>query len=53
MIAYLPDISSRGIDFGDFTGDAYGDILSLDHSGSLMLIDNAGRRMTEQDISIA
>lgn len=27
MIAYLPDLSSRGIDVGDFTGDHYGDIL--------------------------
>lgn len=33
-------------------GDNYADLISLDYSGSLMLIDNAGRRLSEKPITI-
>jgi hypothetical protein len=52
-IAYMPDITARGIEFGNFTGDAYGDIISLDHSGSLILVDNTGRRLLEKTLTIS
>ncbi len=29
-IAYIPDITSRGISLGDFTADGYADILGVD-----------------------
>jgi hypothetical protein len=51
-IAYIPDISSRWVEFWDFTGDKYADIVSLDHSGSLVLIDNDKRKLTERLISL-
>lgn len=51
-IAFLPDISTRSIEFGNFTGDDYGDILSLDQSGSLLLVDNTMRRLQEKTLSL-
>ncbi len=29
-IAYVPDITSRGLSLGDFTADGYADILGVD-----------------------
>ena len=52
-IAYLPEISARWVDFWDFVWDQYADILSLDHSGSLVLVDNSSRRLTEKIISLS
>jgi FG-GAP-like repeat len=52
-IAYIPELSERGISLGDFTGDGYADIIGLDHSGALVYIDNAERRFARMEISSA
>ncbi len=52
MIASVPDISSRGISLGDFSGDGYGDILGVNNSGSFILIDNSERKLSRTDIQV-
>ena len=52
MIASIPDVGSRGISIGDFRGDGYGDILTLDASGSFILLDNDLRKLTRTPIVI-
>lgn len=51
-IAFIPNMPLGGIELGDFVGDHYADILSLDQSWSLILIDNSGRRLREKNIII-
>jgi hypothetical protein len=53
QIAYLPDLSERWVSLWDFWGDSYADIIGLDHSGSLVYIDNTKRRLARMDIKIA
>lgn len=50
MIAYIPDLGNRGISIGDFRGDGYGDIIALDASGGLILLDNDFRKLTRTRI---
>lgn len=52
MMAYAPDLSNRGITIGDFVGDGYGDILGVNNSGSLILIENSERKLTRTDIQV-
>lgn len=51
MIAHLPDLSSRPLSLGDFSGDGYSDILGVTASGSFVLIDNLNRKLTRTDIT--
>lgn len=52
-IAYIPDLVARGILLGDFQQDGYADIVSVDHSGSLVYIDNDARKFARINIEIA
>ncbi len=52
MIAYLPNIGERGIEFWDFTGDRHADILGVDREGKFALVDNNARRLLSKDITI-
>lgn len=52
MIAYLPSTGDRGIELGDFTGDRYADILSVDKEGKFSLVDNNLRRLLPKEIRL-
>jgi hypothetical protein len=52
-IAYIPDMTSLGVELGDFTGDRHADIITLDHSGSLLLLDNTTRKIRETPIELS
>lgn len=52
MVAYLPYVGDNPLQMGDFSGDGYADIVSLDHSGSLVFLDNQERRFVEKKIQV-
>jgi hypothetical protein len=52
-IAYVPDLVERWISLGDLAWDGYADIIWLDHSGSLVLIENSQRKMTRINMKLS
>ncbi|MBC7503535.1 VCBS repeat-containing protein [Candidatus Gracilibacteria bacterium] len=50
MIIYNRDIDSKKISFADFTHDGYSDIVGINSTGGLILIDNTNRRFSRRDI---
>ncbi len=51
-IAYIPDLVSNGISFGDFTQDGYADIIGTDKVGNFVLLSNEERRFNRQKIRV-
>lgn len=52
MIAHIPDLSPETLTFGDFTHDGYADIIGVNKSGDLVLVDNIQRKFTRKALSI-
>ncbi len=50
IIAYNKDLDSKKMAFWDFTHDWYGDIVGLNASGSLIIIDNTDRKFSRPDL---
>lgn len=51
-IAYIPQARPDTMTLGDFHHDNYSDIIFLDHSGSLVLLENTERKFTQQSLSL-
>jgi hypothetical protein len=51
-IMHVADLTERGVDGGDFTGDHYADMVYLTKSGSIMLLDNSLRKWTRKEIKV-
>ncbi len=49
---HLADLTERGVDGGDFTGDHYSDIVYLTKSGSIVLLDNTIRKWNRKEIKV-
>ncbi len=53
MIMYNKDLDTKKIAFGDFRGDGFSDIVWLNSSGSLILIDNTDRKFARVNITLS